>query len=66
MGAKIRNAETQKINVMLIVGGREMDSGEVSVRRRFVGDQGQLKVEELIDQLTSEINERRRNKPSQK
>ena len=66
VGAKIRNAETQKINVMLIVGGREMDSGEVSVRRRFVGDQGQLKVEELIDQLTSEINEHRRIKPSQK
>ena len=66
VGAKIRNAETKKTNVMLIVGGREMESGEVSVRRRFVGDQGQIKVEALISELTSEINEHRRLKPSQK
>ena len=66
VGAKIRNAETKKTNVMLIVGGREMESGEVSVRRRFVGDQGQIKVEALISELTSEINEHRRLKPSEK
>ncbi|MBH31726.1 MAG: threonine--tRNA ligase [Candidatus Marinimicrobia bacterium] len=66
VGAKIRNAETQKTNVMLIVGGREMESKEVSVRRRFVGDQGQMKLEALISELRSEINERRRHKSSQK
>lgn len=66
VGAKIRNAEMKKINVMLIVGKREAEAGEVSVRRRFEGDLGQMKVTELIQQLDNEINNRRRTEKSQK
>ena len=66
VGAKIRNAEMKKINVMLIVGAREAEAGEVSVRRRFEGDLGQIKVAQLIEQLDNEINNKRRKEQSQK
>ena len=60
IGAKIRNAETKKINVMLIVGEREAEVEEVSVRRRFVGNKGQISIDSLIEELTIEIKQRRR------
>ena len=66
VGAKIRNAEMKKVNVMLIVGAREAEAGEVSVRRRFEGDLGQMKVAQLIEQLDNEINKKRRKEQSQK
>ena len=60
IGAKIRNAETKKINIMLIVGEREAEVDEVSVRRRFVGNKGQISIDSLIEELTIEIKQRRR------
>jgi threonyl-tRNA synthetase len=59
IGAKIRQAELAKINVMLIVGEREAQDQMVSVRRRFVGDLGKLSIEELTESLLSEIRQRR-------
>ena len=58
IGAKIRNAETSRINVMLIVGEREAENGTVSVRRRFQGDLGQQPLADLISQLSKEIKQR--------
>ena len=58
IGAKIRNAETSRINVMLIVGEREAKNGTVSVRRRFQGDLGQQPLADLISQLSNEIKQR--------
>src|SRR5262249_33666980 len=37
---KIREAQLQKIPYMLVVGGREAEAGQVSVRNRKHGDQG--------------------------
>lgn len=65
VGAKIRNAEKKKVNIMLIVGAREAESGQVSVRRRFLGDQGQMNLEDLIEELVNDIKQRRRIEPSQ-
>lgn len=59
IGAKIRQAEINKINVMVIVGEKEKDSNTVSVRRRFTGDIGSMKLDKLIDQLQDEIKNRR-------
>jgi threonyl-tRNA synthetase len=59
IGAKIRQAELEKINVMLIVGEKEEVNATVSVRRRFEGDLGQMALSELIADLTTEINTRR-------
>ncbi len=59
IGAKIRQAELQKIPVMLIIGEKEMEGNTVSVRRRFQGDIGVMPLEELAANLIDEINTRR-------
>ncbi len=57
VGKKIRDAETQKIPYMIIVGEKEKESGTVSVRRRKKGDLGIMKPEELIKMLKEEENQ---------
>ncbi|MFW6110338.1 MAG: threonine--tRNA ligase [Patescibacteria group bacterium] len=53
---KIRNAETQRVPYMLIVGSREEGVGnEVSVRIRDGGDLGTMKIENLINKLQEKI-----------
>ncbi|MEE9167411.1 MAG: threonine--tRNA ligase [Candidatus Neomarinimicrobiota bacterium] len=64
IGARIRQAELQKVNVMLIVGEAEAKGQTVSVRRRFLGDLGQKKTDTLIRQLVAEIEDKRRVKES--
>ena len=59
IGAKIRQAEIDKINVMIIIGEQEKDAKTISVRRRFVGNMGSMKLDKLIDQLNDEIKNRR-------
>ena len=59
IGAKIRQAELEKINVMLVVGEKEANEKTVSVRRRFEGDSGVQSVDSLKDQLVEEIKQRR-------
>lgn len=48
MGYKIRSAQTQKIPYMLVVGDKEVESGTVSVRNRFQGDEGSRPLEEFL------------------
>ncbi len=52
---KIREAQLQKIPYMLVVGDREAQAGQVSVRNRKHGDQGAVGVEEFIARL-SQLN----------
>ena len=59
IGAKIRQAELEKINVMLVVGEKEATNDTVSVRRRFEGDSGVQSTSSLINQLVEEIKQRR-------
>jgi threonyl-tRNA synthetase len=49
IGAKIREAQMQKVPWMLVVGDREAASRTVSVRSRRGGDQGGSSVEAFID-----------------
>ena len=58
VGAKIRLAELNKIPVMIIVGEKEASDNTVSIRRRLMGDQGSVNVEELLTNLISEIKQR--------
>jgi len=58
IGAKIRNAEINRINVMLIIGPKEEESNTVSVRRKISGDLGTIDQDMLISQLTDEIKDR--------
>jgi len=48
---KIRDAEEEKVPCMLIVGDREMEKQEVSLRRHKEGMTGSLKIEELVKML---------------
>ncbi|HOO21227.1 MAG TPA: threonine--tRNA ligase [Kiritimatiellia bacterium] len=54
MGAKIRDAQMQKIPYMLVMGGREIENGTVSVRSRVAGDEGAMPLEAFIDKLDAE------------
>jgi threonyl-tRNA synthetase len=54
VGRKIRDAELQKIPYMLVVGDRDQEAGEVSVRRHREGDQGAKPVGEVAELLASE------------
>jgi threonyl-tRNA synthetase len=55
IGKKIRDAETQKIPFMLVVGDQEQADGLVAVRRHRVGDQGAVPVKEFTGRATAAI-----------
>jgi len=61
ISAKIRNAELQKIPYMLIVGEKEAAASTVGVRRHGEGDKGARSRDEFINELMTEIKERRRS-----
>ena len=50
LGAKIRDAQLQKVPFMLVVGEKEASSGTVSVRKRTGGDQVVVPIEEFVAQ----------------
>ena len=58
IGAKIRNAEINRTNVMLILGAKEEQNNTVSVRRKISGDLGTVDQDMLISQLVNEIKDR--------
>jgi len=55
IGAKIRDAELQKVPYMFIVGAKEVQSRSVSMRKHGLGDLGTKTLEESIMLLKSEI-----------
>ena len=52
---KIREAQMQKIPYMLVIGGREAEAGQVSVRHRKRADLGVFKFENFLVTLQAEI-----------
>ncbi|MBI3950780.1 MAG: threonine--tRNA ligase [Acidobacteria bacterium] len=58
VGAKIRDAQLQKIPFMLVVGAREAGRGEVSVRERHRGDTGAVPVDAFIQRALHLIRTR--------
>lgn len=58
IGAKIRQAELEKINMMLIIGEKEVEEKTISVRRRFEGNAGTIGIDELKLDLINEIKNR--------
>ncbi len=59
IGSKIRDAQLELIPYMFVIGGREMESGNVAVRDRIEGDLGSLPLDEAIAKLQVEVAERR-------
>ncbi|HEX4734375.1 MAG TPA: threonine--tRNA ligase [Thermoleophilaceae bacterium] len=53
IGKKIRAAELQKVPYMLVVGKREAESGEISLRKHREGDIGSMSVNDAVERLTA-------------
>ena len=58
LGAKIRLAQIDKVPYMIVVGGKEAESRQVSVRSRKAGDEGSKPLEEFVERIKQEIGER--------
>ncbi len=56
VGYKIRDAQNHKIPYMLVVGGREMQEGTVSVRNRYEGDLGAMSFDKFVEIIKSHID----------
>lgn len=54
IGAKIREGRLERIPYLVIVGGREEETGTVSVREREAGDQGSMDMEVFANRLSDE------------
>ena len=59
IGKKIRDTELAKVPYMLVIGEKEMNEKQVSVRRQGKGDAGVKGLDEFVKDLVSEIKERR-------
>src|SRR3989344_2671464 len=59
--AKIRDAQLEKVNYMLIVGDKEESSKKISVRLRSGKDTGQMSLEDFIKNIKKEIEEKKIN-----
>lgn len=55
IGYKIRDARLNKLPYMLIVGEKEQSEHKVSVRSRFLGDEGQRDLKDFIADICEEI-----------
>ena len=59
LGKRIRTAQNQKINYMLIVGEKEMKAKSVAVRDREKGDLGAMKIEKFLEKIQKEIADKK-------
>ncbi len=55
LGAKIRRAELETIPYTLVIGQKEAEAQSVSVRSRAKGDEGVLKVADVIARFKHEV-----------
>ena len=62
IGYKIREARLQKIPYMLVVGAKEEEEGKVSVRSRFLGDEGAKDLSVFVSDIKEEIRTRANRK----
>ena len=58
IGAKIRDAQLQKIPFMLVLGDREAQDGAVAVRTRSEGDRGAMPLAEFVKLLSETVRNR--------
>ena len=58
IGKKIRDAQLEKVPYMLIVGDKEVESGEVNVRHRAEGDLGNMSIAACAEMVSEVIRTR--------
>jgi threonyl-tRNA synthetase len=52
---KIREAEVQKINYMVIFGDKELESNNISLRKKGEGDVGNISLTELVEMINMQV-----------
>lgn len=57
IGRKIRDNELKRVPYMLVVGEKEMENGEVSVRKQGEGDKGSMKIATFVADLAKEVKD---------
>lgn len=57
IGKKIRDNELKRIPYLLIVGEKEMENNEISVRKQGDGDKGSMKVDEFVNMINQEVSQ---------
>mgnify|MGYP002777120338 CR=1 FL=1 len=55
IGRKIRDAEVNKVPYMLIVGEKEMAENTITIRKKFEGDLGSMKLDAFISLFKKEV-----------
>ena len=55
IGYKIRESRLHRVPYMLIVGAKEEEENVVSVRSRYMGDEGQKSLDTFIEEISREI-----------
>ena len=55
IGYKIREAQVQKIPYMLVIGDKEKEAGEITVRSRSKGDLGNMSLDEFLEKIQNQI-----------
>ena len=59
INGKIQDAEKAKVHTMLVIGGRDMEAGNVSVRLHGKGNVGAKPKAEVVSDIVQAIRERR-------
>ena len=55
IGYKIREAQMMKIPYMLVIGDKEKEAKEITVRSRSKGDLGNMDLEEFVEKIKNQI-----------
>ncbi len=56
IGYKIREAQMQKIPYMLVIGDKEKEAEEITVRSRLNGDLGNMSLDEFVEKIQNQIS----------
>ncbi len=57
IGRKIRDTELKRVPYMLIVGEKEAENAEVSVRKQGEGDKGSMKIATFAKLIADDVSE---------
>ena len=58
LGYKIRKAQMEKVPYMIIIGDKEVEAGNISVRTRKGADEGSVDLESFINRVHDEVKNR--------
>ncbi len=55
LGFKLREAQLEKVPYMVVIGDKDVEANAVSVRSRRAGDMGSMSVDEFVDLIVNEV-----------